>query len=218
MEIKYKNKDRVLILQQQAVEEAEYYKCFYNNDILIKEVLYLNGVLYGIHYHNRTNEKHQEILTLHYTHDDLEFCIIDHVFYNNGYRLEQLSSYENEKGDLVGRTNCLFDGDNELVGHEMFLRENTIPEYQSTKKYYYDKGINPVDHLFEAVYHKSNGAFDYITFNQNHTDPFGQDAFALSNASEDIQRLIEITGMPQELIDYYLTANVVPNFKQCDGE
>lgn len=212
MIIKYKNNNKEIITKQQALQLDEYYKSYYNDNILIKEETHYGGNLHSVSHHNINNESHQTMLNDLYISIDFGFSIVDHTTYPNQYKLEKTSIYKNENGALAGRTTNMFDPNGELVGSETFNDSEVIPQFSNTLKYYYDRSINPFTHLFEVKYNKDTGAFWHFIFNQEHTDPFGQDSFVLLNTPEDIQRLINITGMSQELINYYLVASVEPTW------
>jgi len=211
MVIKYKNIQGNLITYQQSLQVDEYYKAFYENDLLVKEEAYYQNELYGITYYNINDDTHTTILSSNFS-SDVEFNIVDEVTYSNGYYLKSSSSYSDVSGMLSGKTNRLYNPNGDLVGNELFLEDDNTPQYQSTYKYYYDRNINPLTFLFEVKFDNITGDFDYITFNEEHKDLLGQDSFALTNSSEDIQTLKDITGMTQELVDYYLSPSVIPTF------
>jgi hypothetical protein len=210
--IKYKNESDNFITFQQTANLEVYVKAIYDNGILTTEEEFVDGEIRTVRVHNINNSSHSSLLSNFYSsgNSDLEFCIIDHISYSNGYRLEKLSSYENASGSLLGKVNRLFDMNNRLVGVEMFLGANNTPEYKSTYKFYYDQSINPERELFSCRYDDGNGAFESFDFNQEHTDRFGHDSFSLLNNPADILELKNITGMSQALVDYYLSAAVIP--------
>ncbi|MEO1437673.1 MAG: hypothetical protein AAFV80_19195 [Bacteroidota bacterium] len=211
MPILYKNTDGVIIPEASCIHLQEYYKCVVEADKIVKIETYLDQTLYGYTYHNWASQSHQELLKQYYPTEstDLEFCIIDHLAYTNGFRLESLFTYNNSQGQLLGKTISLFDPTNELVGHTSNVLESGTWNLVYHRKYYFDRSINPQSDLCSFSYEPETGKL--VGFSISDPQNFGDSCY--SNSPEALQDLLDRTGMPENLLPYYLTGKIQPDFE-----
>ena len=207
MEIKYKNKDRVLILQQQAVEEAEYYKSFYRYDTLVKEERYFNNKLMGLIYYNNDRINHKAIISDNLSLGYNWIRIVEYQLFGD-YKLEKAFGY-GLNGALKGTDFALFDANLELIAHG-YKDANGNYEYDRTRKYFWNRNINPDNELFECTYYEDTGELWELYWSNEHIDNTGQESFVLFNTPEDVQKLISLTGISQELAEYYMSSEIIP--------
>jgi hypothetical protein len=118
-----------------------------------------------------------------------------------------------EKGEPEIRINELFDANYDCIAHEWIsdLISGT-PDYHSTVKYFYDRSISPDYILFKCFYDDEDGKFNSIYYNNYHIDDDGHESMRFSDDPEEIQELRALTGISQQLMDYYLSPRVIPNF------
>jgi hypothetical protein len=117
--------------------------------------------------------------------------------------------YYDKNGVNTALSNVLYDSDNNQIGAEMF--NNGIIAYEDTIKEYYDLDVNPEDPIFICSYDNGGTLIDIDAPNE-HLDPDGQEREVYLNQPDHIAILMAITGITQELMDYYMSPDVTPNF------
>ncbi|MCG8574742.1 MAG: hypothetical protein MI810_07650 [Flavobacteriales bacterium] len=124
------------------------------------------------------------------------------------YNLEKGSFYEN--GILIALTNRLFDQNYEMVGTEWVddLIEK-VPEFDVSAKLYFDREVNPDRELFEVRFNEDGSLFE-IDYNNFHIHPDGQESIVFDDSPEDIAELRELTGISENLANWYVSNRVPP--------
>ncbi|HEX8561774.1 MAG TPA: hypothetical protein VF676_02230 [Flavobacterium sp.] len=207
---KFKNDYGQFVTEQQVGNLESYYRSFFDdNNNLVKDEVYFNGELMGLRYYNNNNENHQTIVTNNTGLGYSWFNIVEYQMFGS-YRLERVFEYE-MNGTQGGTALSLHNPDAELIayGHK---DQAGVYDFEITRKFYYDRAINPERELFECTYHETTGNLLQLYWNNYHIDEDGQESFVLLNTPSDIQTLINLTGMSQELAEYYMDSDVVPNF------
>ncbi len=210
MNIKYKNYSRQFVTEQQIQNIDRYYKSFFDaNNVLIKEELYSEKKLMALIYYNSNNENHQTIISNNSSVGYTWVNIIEYKFFSE-YKLEKVFEYDID-GTEGGIALNLYDLNSELIsyGHKDV---NGIYDYSITHKLYYDRNINPERELFVCTYQKNTGALLELYWNNYHIDSDGHEAIVLFNTPADIQTLITLTGMSQQVAEYYMISEIIPNF------
>jgi hypothetical protein len=128
----------------------------------------------------------------------------------SGYELKQQFSYD-LAGVLTGTILELFDSNQKLVAHG-YKDANGDYEYDRTRKYYWDSNINSEEELLECTYYENSGLLWELNWNNFHIDKDGQESLVLLNTPADIQELRDLTGMSQDLADYYMSSEIIPSF------
>lgn len=209
MIIKYQNSSESFITEQQAIILGEYNKLYFQSGSLIKEEEFDDNEIYGLIIYNHNNQSHQTLINTNFDKTKYEvFTIIEEQNFPEGLYLKKLYLFDSNE-ILLGKTHSLYDTNNKLIGYERFLDNNTFPDERS--KQYWDISINPNNIIFECIFDKNTGNIDSLYFNQEHLNNSGQDHFTL-DIPNDIQELINITGMSQQLAGYYSTPEIIPNF------
>jgi hypothetical protein len=207
MDIKYKNSYGDFIMLNKALQIDEYRKAYYDNNQLLKEELFYQGNIVGLHYINFKNEDHQ-VIVRNAIEEYGGVVIIEYQMFGL-YKLEKSFSYN--KNGYIGNDLALFGPQGDVIAHG-FKDENDKYEYDRTRKYYYNRAINPERELFECTYDPNTGALLEIYWNNSHVDSDGQESFSLLNTPADHLELIDLTGMSIDLVNYYMSSEIVPNF------
>lgn len=204
--IKYKARYKEdFLTEQEALRLGEYTKLFYENGLIHREEDYYQSKISMETIHNIKSEDHQVLLKKY-----PEAMIADHISYDNGYRLKTIYSYD-ENYELYFTFNCLYDvNDIEIAAETIVNQENDKIQYRS--KEYWDLDKSPKKELFETEYSEAYEIVVYLYFNEEHYNNSGQDSFALG--LDEIDKVMNITGISRELAVYYFTPDVVPNWKK----
>ncbi len=207
MEIKYKNSFDNFITVQQTGLLDEYKKAYYDSNQLVKEELFYQGNLVGLNYINNNAETHATIVN---NNIQQYGGVVIYEFEMFGpYKLEKCFSY-NQNG-YIGNDLALYDPNGDVIAHG-FKDENGVYDYDRTRKYYFDRAISPDRELFECTYNMNTGDLLELYWNNYYIDPDEQESFSLLDTPADRLELISLTGMSSDLADYYMTAEVIPNF------
>ncbi|MES2619109.1 MAG: hypothetical protein V4613_14625 [Bacteroidota bacterium] len=210
MSITYKNNLGNMISEKQALWLSEYRKVHNVNGVVKQEEEFFKGNFVRLYYYKDQNETHQQIMANFFISGKL-ITIIERETVASVYTLEKSFNY-NANGNLAGKGNRVFDANNDLIAHEEIWDLNSnVPKYELTKKYYYDRNINPEKYLFECSY-KDNGTLGLLYYNNEHFNPDEQDSEVFDDSPQDIQTLRDLTGISQDLADYYVSSEVIPNF------
>ena len=206
MEIIYKNSFGEIITLQQTSSVSSYSKHYIIDGELKKIENFYDGIFENLVYFKAEDESHQEIMNAEFS--DEKLISIREIEIFGDYRLEK-DFVHNELGVLYAQRNVLYNSNDKIIGHEWI--ENSVTEFDRSRKYYYDLNINPNNYLFECTYDEFGNLFE-LEYNNFHIDPDGQESIILNDASNDISTLVDLTGITQTLIDYYLIPDVTPNF------
>lgn len=210
MSIKYKTENGNFLTLQQLQNVDAYYKTFEEFGVITKEEFYSRGQLLGLIIYNSTLQNHQTLIANNLTMGYNWFAITEYINYASGYKLEKNFFYD-KNGIFEGSNLILFNTENKLVARGS-KDENGNYDYYRTRKFYFDSSINNSDEeLFECTY-KDNGDLWELYWNNNHINDLGQDSIVLWDTPEDRQILIDLSGMSNELVDYYMSSEIEPNF------
>lgn len=206
MVIKYKNEQGNNITEQQIPYVKRYLKEYYIDSNLVKQEKFSNGELKGLIFYNSGNENHLTIINNN-LNDHKWIYIIEYSMYS-GYKLEKTFCY-NSDGIFIGTDLGLFDLEGNLIA-KGYKNENNVYEYDTIEKYYWDRTVNPERELFDINYKENNGDFDELYWNNYHIDDDGQESISLGNDATDRATLISMTGMSPDLVDYYMSHDIIP--------
>lgn len=209
MNIKYKDKQGNFITENQINQVNQYSKAYFDNNILIKEERYYEGKLMGLCYYN-INIDHQVIINDNNNSLYKWISIIETEDFNGGYKLKKRFGYS-PTGILNGINLELYDNNGELIAFG-YSDANGNLEYDRSKKYYWDRNLSPKDEMFECTYREDTGELFELYWNNYYLSNDGQESFALHNTPEDIKTLMTLTGMSQQLAEYYMSPEIIPNF------
>lgn len=207
MIIKYKNTFGKDITHQQAEQLNKFLIQYVEDDGLVsREEEISNGELFLEFIHNWNNMCHQQLISLY-----PEAVIIDHIKYLNGYRLEVGSVYD-ANNIIHTHTHTLYDLNNKKVAFESIIDREGGTIYDRWKKYW-DLAVSPDWELFESIYNQETGQISLLDFNNKHYDILGQSSYWIN--AGDVQRLMQETGMSQELAEYYFSPEIVPPWEEA---
>lgn len=210
MAITYINDKGVSISENQLTGLTKFFRITTLNGAIKTKEYFLDGEFFALYYYRLPNENIQEVLQNNIVPGH-SLVIVDKVIYTDGYLLEKNFTY-NPEMELNSISNTLFDPNGEAIGYEWIDDlVNNIPDYTLTKKYYYNRSVNHDDNLFECSFN-NDGSLLEIYYNSYHTEPTGQDSEVFFNTPEDISTLRQLTGISQQLAEYYMVPQVTPNF------
>lgn len=209
MEIQYKNSQGTIITAQQAREIEDYFKSYYNGVTLLKEEEFYQNKLMGLLYYNNKNENHLTIVNDNSSSSYKWITIIEYEYFN-GYKLEKQFGYK-LNGTFTGIDLSLYNVNGELIAHGYKNADGNY-DYERSRKYYWDRNVNSDDELLECTYYENNGLLRQLYWNNFHIDEDGQESFVLLNTPEDIQKLIDLTGISPELAEYYMSSEITPTW------
>ncbi len=198
------NMDNVEITQQQAAMSDMYWKQYIENNLLKKEEFFIEQKLsYTVHY-KTSSETVQDILA---AYDGIDL-VIKEIIMIGSKRYIQQRDYS-PSGILEKRSNLLYDENNDLIAKEEIDIVSNLPIYNETIKYYFNRQLDPKNELFECSYNE-DGTLDGILYNAyefQESMGFGIDGIP---GESDIETLRGLTGLSEEGMTYYLTADVLP--------
>lgn len=199
-----------LVHKNQTPQLKSYYKVYNSNGRIKQMEKFYEGKLKGLIYYKDLDESHQQILDNIFVPGKF-LSIVESETRSGGYILEK-EFYFSIDGMLSSRSNMLYDINKDLIAAELITDLNTgIPDYNNTEKFFYDRNVNPDEYLFNCRYDE-DGRLKELYYNNHHNNSDGQDSFLLDDSPEDIQELRELTGISQQLAEYYMSPNVIPNF------
>lgn len=211
MNITYKNVFDELIHENQTPQLKDYYKVYNVNDQVKQMEKFYEGKLQALIYYKDVNESHQQIMNDLFTLGKF-ISIIEKEAKSGGYILEKEFHYNGE-GVLSSRSNLLYDVNRDLIAEEWITNLATgIPDYDKTKKFFYDRNVNPDEYLFDCRYDEMSGKLAELYYNNHHINSDGQDSILFDDSPEDILELRTLTGISQQLAEYYVSPNVIPVF------
>lgn len=209
MTITFKDEDDNIVSFQETASLEEYIKVYSKNNRVVKEETFLDQKLSILRLHNWDNENHQKLVSTFFQNKYKAFTITDHQRYIGDFELYKGYGYS-QNGILLSRGNTLYDANHYAIGSEIFFDQNSLPSYDWSFKSYWNLKENPDDEIFKCRYHRTTGKLLYIRFENAHLNPLGQASKMLYEG--DIGKLIDLTGISQELAEYYMVPEVIPKF------
>lgn len=212
MNIEFKNMFDETIYEHQAAQLETYYKTYRLNGEIKYRERFQNGQLQLLTYYKEANEVHHEIMDEFFS-SGMYISIVGKESITGGYLLETGFDYD-ENGVLYVKRNELFDVKGNIIAFD-YTKDliTNIPEFEKTRKYFYDPGVNPNYHLFSCSYDENaNGKLIEIFYNNYHLNDDGRDAIYFTDIPEDIEMLMELTGISSQLAAYYVSPIVAPSF------
>lgn len=198
------NKEGVEISQQQASMLNLYCIQYEENNQLKKQDFFVNQQLNTVVYYKNENEILSDIIS--------EFSgtrlVIKEFSYVGNKKIEYNNVY-NTTGALDEQYNFAYNQNLEVICWEYIDNESGLPIYTKTRKFYFDSDIDPEDELFDCTYNE-DGSLDRILYAphaiQDSMD-FWEDGVP---GESDIETLRGLTGLSEEEMNYYLTADILP--------
>ena len=194
------------ISQQQALVSSDYGIRYLEGNVIQKEERYLKGELRDLRFYNVSRESHEAIWNAEYI-SGLGFSIVE-VEYFGDYRLEKTYSYD-ENFFHYGFDNVLYDPNDIKICSE--AGKGGVADYNLTMKEYFDPKIYDDGPVFICFFDDRDGSFESIEFPNEEICNLGQEREVFFNTPADIEIIRGRTGISKELMDYYLSPNVIPN-------
>lgn len=211
MKITFKDSSDKLIPEEQISKIDTYFKVYSEDGQVKQKEKFYKGEFKYLMYYKDANETHEQIMSNLFVLGKY-ISIVEKEAVTGGYTLERSLNYD-EKGEPEIRINELFDANYDCIAHEWISDLiSGVPDYHHTVKYFFDRSVNPNYLLFECIYDEEDGKFDRIDYNNYHIDYEGHESMCFSNSPKDTQELRALTGISQQLMDYYLSPRVIPNF------
>ncbi len=206
MMIRYKNVfDKIVSFEELKANEW-HTKQYIEADRITKEEVFYHkgGKIVQLVIYRDVNESHQDILNTKKPENEL--ITIRETENIGNYRLEKDFNYD-QNSKLHGFFNALYDPDDNQVACQ-FLDINGVPNYKETEKYYFAPSAVAVldDYIFRCEYNE-DGSLREIYYCNSLNE---QDSMLLNSSSGDIKYLMSTHGISQNLMDYYLSPDVIP--------
>jgi hypothetical protein len=210
MTTKFKNDLNQYISAQQAQWLEEYKKLYFTDDILMKEEDYFEGNLREVRIHNVNTANHETILNeANSNYPNIRIEIVHKSSRNYGHTFYEEFIYSPE-GLFKGTGLVLRDAYDNVVSSQFKEINGDLSDF-GVEKYYYDLNKNKYSPLFRSEFDLHTAEFQLINyFDESTMHP--QAKLYLENTPEDLQKLIDLTGMPLALAQYYFTKETEPNF------
>jgi hypothetical protein len=188
----------------------EYTKLYFTNDIVIKEEDYFEGNLSQVRIHNVNSINHDTMLNeAHSNYPNTWIDIVHKSSRNYGHTFYEEFIYSPESV-FKGTHLVLRDAYDNVVSAQ-FREINGDLSYFGLAKYYYDPNKDQYSTIFRSEFDLHTGEFQLINyFDESTMHP--QAKLYLENTPEDLQKLIDLTGMPLALAQYFFTKETEPNF------
>lgn len=198
------------ITEQEALYKGNYEKVFFDvNNLVLKKELYADNVLKKLYFYSLSKETYTEHIEQYQQPNLLSISFIE--LENHGEFIFKQAFDYSIKSEFIGTNQGLYDRHKKLIA-KGWKNEHDQYEYDSCKKYYYDPAINPDDEVFNCWFN-DDGELMELYWSNRHIDPSEQESFVLFNTPEDIETLMRLTGMSQELAEYYMVPEIEPSFK-----
>lgn len=210
MNIKYKNSLGKTISSQQAQLVKDYSKLYINNNDIVKIETFYKNSLISVEYSNFDQLAHSEIIgLLNQSYSNCMLLVVEKQNVNLGYEFHESYHYTPECV-LIGSSLKLFDSDMNLVAVRKKDNMGNLLN-DGINKWFYDLSKDPDFYIFKSEFHHLTGEFECINYFDDST-MHPQDKLYLLNTPEDLQKLIDLTGIPLALAQYYFTNEIEPNF------
>lgn len=207
MEIKYDH-GYGRAIQASEIDSLDYYSKIYLQDqVVIKKEYFLKKVLNRQLFFVNAQES-REVLAQKYG------CL--GIMTTIGER-KVIASYTQEKlyhYDAHGVLNSIAYQIYDQAGHLIVSSfsqdlQQEIPDWDATKKYYYDQSIRPQQELFECHFDDA-GVLIPIEIDVEELGLGDHDGTWIYNNEEGIQDLMQIFGMPRDLAEFYTSSTLFP--------
>ena len=209
MTLKYRFDNGEFLSPAEAERVGDFLKCHYKNEELIKEERFYKNELKGLNFYVQDNMDHQSIIQKHGSPKYKWYRLLAFEWFGK-YKLEKVFAYE-DAAQLSGINLSLYDPNGECIAYGSQDAKGQY-DYAGIRKYYWDRSINPGYELFECSYYEDSGLLLELEWFNFHIDPQGQESFVLLDEPADREKLKELTGMSDDLIDYYMSPEIVPSF------
>lgn len=197
------------ISEKQALEQANYSIIYKENGELRLKEKFLDGEFFLTEYYKKPNQDIADAMLEVYTPGKMVVIIESSIISN--YRFDKEYIHDRE-GVFIERSNVLYNTQGDLIAHDYICDLITeIPEYENTRKFYYDRSLVQNHCVFDCIYNVDGTLYQLYYYNYEF-DPDGQESFVLTSTPEDITTLMEFTGMSRALAEYYMSPDVKPNF------
>lgn len=200
MTIEYKNVEGGTLSTQQVNFAENFNKVFSENDAVKKVEEYRNRELSAITYYRDDSENETDLVNLLSVFSQVPFSIAK-TNYVGSKKVERFNYYD--LGQLVGKSNQLYDQANELITSEHIDITTNSPIYTDTTKYLYDRGRSPDTCLYRFFYNE-DGSLWYAEY--KHDDPYDSEHYEAC----DFPKIKHEMGLTDEEMNYYLTADFEP--------
>lgn len=193
------------ITEQEALSNGNYEKVFLDESkLVLKKELYVDNVLKRLYFYNIPKDKHTDYIEQNQQTNLLSIAFIQ--LENHGELTFKQAFDYSIKGEFLGTNLGLYDRNKKLIA-KGWKNEQGQYEYDSCKKYYYNPAINPDDEIFNCWFN-DDGELMELYWSNRHVDPSEQESFVLLNTPEDIETLMQLTGMSRELAEYYMVPEI----------
>jgi len=202
--ITYLNSSKEPIDLEQTELPFEYCEIHTIDHVIKKQFFFEHQRPIHIIYRKDASETDQQILN-NLSSLDVSILIVEHL--SAGNKRAEKYACSDETGNILYKENYAFDENDENICMEFIDPETDKPEFERTFKFYYNKAIDPENEVFRGFYNE-DGTLNYILYDP-HSD---QDSigFGIDRGSEeDIPALCGYTGLTEEEIAYYLTADLL---------
>jgi hypothetical protein len=199
----FKNKFGNVVTQQQASLLDKYWKNYEENNVLKKKEFFIDQQLVTTVYYKSPSESVNEILT-QFAGANLQIRTITFI---GTKEYEQNDVYS--AGELIERYNYLYDQNKDVICREEINLVTGLPIYEETKKYYFDRSLDPENELFDCRYNE-DGVLEHIEYNMYE---FQESKWFWEGGvpgESDIETLRGLTGLTQQEMNYYLSAALLP--------
>lgn len=207
MEIKYDNGYHTPIQESEIGAYDFYSKMYIENGEVMKRQTFLNQKQNKQEFFVGEGET-REMLVEQKCSMGMMTAIGERQFVE-GFKHERMFYYTAE-GDLVGVSNFVFDAEgNCIVTNLREDPESGEPDWEETRKYYYDISIRPDGDLFDCHF-QASGKLIPIDIDVEELDLGDHDSIGVINDEEGIQDLIKIFGMTRRLAKFYVSTEIFP--------
>jgi hypothetical protein len=205
----YRNWSYKVITKEQAEVKGNYYVFNYENGVLRRWDKYVKFDLIKKSYVLLEGESPEDLIEEYYD-ERYFFAIIKITELSVGIKVFTFDNYEGSLIEL--RERFAVDVHDNYVGSEIIFDPVTgIPDFSQTEKRFYNPSVNPDDCLFQCFYNDDDGSLLRIEYNSYHTDPYGQDGKWFFDNPESLQALMNLTGISQDLVNYYVSPYILPS-------
>lgn len=210
MTIEYQNINEEKVTPEQLNSLSEYYKVFYEDQLIIKKEFFINNVLVHICHYKSGTQSESDIKSM-YNSQDIFYSINEKINLNN-HVIEIVKEYSGNT--LRSHFRFLYDLSNNVIGEENIDLFTGLPEFAKTEKYYYDFEKDDCFPILTASYY-DDGSLDIIQYDSYRFDGQDEVIFAEDGISgiNDLETLKKIIGFSSDQMNYYLTARLEPIYK-----
>lgn len=214
MQIQYKssfsNEFSGWITKKEALSTGNYEKVLLDeNQVFIRKEIYVEHGLKRLCFYNIPKVRYTELIDQNQQANLLSIVFVE--FENHGELVFRQAFNYSLQGKFFGTNLELYDSNIKLIASGWKNEEGKYDDYEHCKKCYYNPAINPDDVVFDCWFTKE-GELMELNWNNEHIDPTGQESFVLFNTPEDIETLMQLTGMSRDLAEYFMVPEIEPSF------